>query len=151
MLRNLARLGISRTDLIDVYYKQCRSVLEMAAPAWTPGLTKTEISQLERVQKAARAIILGKKFYSYKSALRILNMETLESRRSTISLKFARKALKSEKFKEWFAMNEGSEPNMKTRAAKTKCKLKPVTYRRRRYKNSPIPYLTELLNTQSGS
>ena len=86
MLRNLARLGISRTDLIDVYYKQCRSVLEMAAPAWTPGLTKTEISQLERVQKAARAIILGKKFYSYKSALRILNMETLESRRFTIAL-----------------------------------------------------------------
>ena len=61
-VNNLARLGTSRTDLVDVYYKQCRSVLEMAAPAWTPGLTKTEISQLERVQKAACAIILGKKF-----------------------------------------------------------------------------------------
>ena len=102
ILRNLARLGTSRRDLIDVYYKQCRSVLELAAPAWTPGLIKTEISQLERVQKAACAIILGKQFYSYKAALRILNMETLESRRFTISLKFARKALKSEKFSSLF-------------------------------------------------
>ena len=148
-MRNLARLGTSRRDLIDVYYKQCRSVLELAAPAWTPGLTKTEINQLERVQKAACAIILGKQFYSYKAALRILNMETLESRRFTISLRFARKALNSEKFKEWFAMNETSDRDMKTRASKTKCKLKPVTYKRRRYKNSPIPHLTELLNNHS--
>ena len=75
----------------------CRSVLELAAPAWTPGLTKTEISQLERVQKTACGIILGGKITSYKSALKILNMETLESRREQISLKFAKRALKSEK------------------------------------------------------
>ena len=49
----MRRLGANRRDLIDVYYKQCRSVLELAAPAWTPGLTKSEINQLERVQKAA--------------------------------------------------------------------------------------------------
>ena len=99
-VNNLARLGTSRRDLVDVYYKQCRSVLELESTAWTPGLTKTEINQLERVQKAACAIILGKQFYSYKAALRILNMQTLESRRFTISLKSPKKALKSEKFKE---------------------------------------------------
>ena len=59
MLRNLARLGTARTELVDVYFKQCRSVLELAAPAWTPGLTRTEIKQLERVQKSACSIILG--------------------------------------------------------------------------------------------
>ena len=148
MLRNLSKLGTSRENLLDVYIKQCRSVLELAAPAWTPGLTKTEISQLERVQKTACGIILGGKISSYKSALKILNMETLESRREQISLKFAKRALKSEKFGQWFAFNESDEPTIKTRAYRQKPKLKPVTFRRQRYKNSPIPYLTDLLNEQ---
>ena len=100
------------------------------------------------VQKTACAIILGKKFQSYKSALKILNMETLEIRREYISLDFARKALKSEKFKQWFAMEERTEPNIRTRGYRQKPELKPVTSKRMRYKNSPIPYLTELLNSQ---
>ena len=148
ILRNLARLGMSRESLIDVYFKQCRSVLELAAPAWTPGLTKTEIYQLERVQKTACEIILQSKLQSYKSALKILNMETLEIRREQISLKFAKKAIKSEKFKQWFAMEDSTEPNIRTRGYKPNPELKPVTFKRMRYKNSPIPYLTELLNRQ---
>ena len=148
LLRNLARLGTRREDLIDVYFKQCRSVLELAAPAWTPGLTRTEINKLERVQKSACAIILGKEYQSYKSALKILNMETLERRRETISIKFANKALKSEKFKKWFSIDSTSEPNIKTRNYKPRPKLKPVTIRKTRFEKSPLPYLTELLNKQ---
>ena len=147
MLRNLARLGASRADLVDVYFKQCRSVLELAAPAWTSGLTRTEVKQLERVQRTACAIILGDAFRSYKAALKILNMETLENRREKISLKFANRALKSDKFKHWFSMNIVSEQRIQTRN-KPKLKLKPVTYQKTRYKNSPISYLTELINNQ---
>ena len=148
ILRNLARLGTSRESLIDVYFKQCRSVLELAAPAWTPGLTKTEINQFERVQKTACAIILGANYQSYKLALKTLNMDTLESRREQISIKFAKKALKSEKFNHWFTNKEDKEPNIKTRSYGTKLKLKPVTFRKMKYKNSPLPYLTDLLNQQ---
>ena len=61
-------------------------------------------------------------------------------------MKFAKRALKSEKFKHWFSIDESSEPRIKTRGYKSKPKLKPVTFRRERYKNSPIPFLTELLN-----
>ena len=61
ILRNLKRLGANRSDLVDV-------------PAWTPGLTQTEVKQLERVQKSACAIILGEHYISYKLALRKLNM-----------------------------------------------------------------------------
>ena len=106
-------MGTDRKNLIDVYFKQCRSVLELAAPAWTPGLTKTEISQLERVQKTACGIILGGRIHSYKSALKILNMETLESRREQISLKFAKRALKNEKFRKWFSIEENNETKTK--------------------------------------
>ena len=123
-------------------------MLELAAPAWTPGLTKLEIRQLERVQKSACAIILGQNYESYKTALKILEMETLEFRRQKISLTFAKKALKSEKFKQWFNNEETVEPNIKTRNFKPKPKLKPVQFRTTRYKKSPLPYLTQLLNTQ---
>ena len=146
MLRNLKKLGASKLDLIDVYYKQCRSVLELAVPAWTPGLSKTEINQLERVQKSACAIILGENYSSYKSALRNLDMDSLELRRQQICLTFGKKALKSDKFKEWFSIDEESEPVIKTRNSKPKPKLKPVTCRKKKYKKSPIPYLTDLLN-----
>ena len=148
MLRNLARLGTARTELVDVYFKQCRSVLELAAPAWTPGLTRTEIKQLERVQKSACAIILGPEYKSYRSALNILNMDTLEKRRESLSSNFGKKAVKSAKFKEWFCEEENREPYVKTRNKKQKPRFKPVTVRKARYKKSPLPYLTELLNIQ---
>ena len=147
MLRNLARLGTVKTDLVDVYFKQCRSVLELAAPAWTPGLTRTEINQLERVQKSACSIILGE-YKSYRSALKTLNMETLEKRREILSLNFGKKALKSTKFKNWFCEEENREPYVKTRNNRQKQKLKPVTWRKVLYKKSPLPYLTEILNEQ---
>ena len=51
ILRNLARLGTSRESLIDVYFKQCRSVLELAAPAWTPGLTKQKSIKLRECKR----------------------------------------------------------------------------------------------------
>ena len=75
-------------------------------------------------------------------------MDTLEQRREKISIKFAKGALKSEKFKKWFSFNDTSEQNIKTRSFKSRPRLKPVTVRKARYRNSPLPYLTELLNKQ---
>ena len=39
ILRRLKNLGADKLRLIDVYIKQVRSVLELAVPAWHPGLT----------------------------------------------------------------------------------------------------------------
>ena len=94
MLRNLKKLGASIPDLLDVYIKQCRSVLELAVPAWSPGLTVGDSNKIERVQKSAFAIILGKQYSSYRKALEQLQMETLVDRRVTLCQKFARKAYK---------------------------------------------------------
>ena len=38
MLRNLKKHGASRTDLVDVYTKQCRSILELAVPVWNSSI-----------------------------------------------------------------------------------------------------------------
>ena len=47
MLRRLKTLG----DLVDVYVKQIRCVLELAVPAWQGAITQAEELELERVQK----------------------------------------------------------------------------------------------------
>ena len=135
MLRNLKKLGAGLGDLMDVYKKQCRSVLEMAVPAWSAGLTKTESNQIERVQRSAFAIILGDEYGSYSQALRALKMETLVVRREALCLKFAQKAFNSEKFKNWFVVSESPDDDKFLFEVKT---------RTSRYRNSPLPYLTKL-------
>ena len=62
-------------------------------------------AQLERVQKSALHIILGKTYTLYEDALRALQLESLEERRESICLKFALKAEKQDKFKSWFNPN----------------------------------------------
>ena len=60
--------------------------MELAVPAWAPGLTGEEVKQLKRVQKSALAIILGDSYKSYKQALEKLEVESLESRRGKSAL-----------------------------------------------------------------
>lgn len=133
-------------ELTDVYQKQVRSVLELAVPVWQPGITMQEKYQLERVQKCALYIILGEHYTSYSKALIELNLETLEVRRKKICENFVKKAAKNPKFKHWFKLK--LEAPGKTR--KSKKHLENRFYhpqsRTSRFRNSPLPYLTELLN-----
>ena len=140
-LRRLKQLGASNKDLIDVYCKQIRSIAEFAAPVWNSSLTGEDIVKLERIQKIAFHIILGDEYYSYTSALKILGMEKLSQRRKQLCLKFAKRALKSEKFRKWF---KTSIPNLRTRNQKPK--FCDVFSRTARFEKSSISYLTRLLN-----
>ena len=114
ILRRLKPLGASATELLDVYQKQVRCIVEYASPVWTGGLTLDEVHQIERVQKTAFAIILGSGYKSYEEALMILDMETLETRRNSINLKFAKKSLSNPHFSHWFCSQTASVHNMKT-------------------------------------
>ena len=136
MLRNLKKYGACKDDLLDVYIKQCRCVLELAAPVWSAGITESESKQLERVQKAAFAIILGWKYATYSQALADLKMESLEVRRKALCASFVKKSQKHEKFQNWFQESDQL----------TETTFQPVPYRTKRYKTSPLPYLTSLLN-----
>ena len=62
LLRRLKKLGASQQALLDIYAKNVRSVLEYAAVVWHSSLTSKNTIQIERVQKAAFAIILGKQY-----------------------------------------------------------------------------------------
>jgi hypothetical protein len=134
-------MGADEDDLLDIYMKQIRSVLELAVPAWHGPITQAERNEIERVQKAAHHIVLGDKYLSYKSALKYTGLQTLESRRDKLCLKFARKSVNHPKHKQWFKLNKKA---VNTRQKQPKyCK---VVANKGRYKHSPISYLTSLLN-----
>ena len=142
MLKRLKNFGVGNTDLLDVFVKQIRSVLEMAVPAWHPGLTLSDTANIERVQRAACQVILGDKYSSYSEALQSLQLDSLAGRREALCLKFGKKAMKDAKHSNWFKFND----NLRfTRQPKDQ--LCPVVARTKRFEDSPVSYLTRLLNT----
>ena len=82
--KRLKQLRATTQDLIEVYTKQIWCVLELA--------TLAEKQDLERIKKCATHIILGKLYTSYKNALELLKLDSLEERRLNLSLKFAVKS-----------------------------------------------------------
>ena len=85
-------MGASHSDLLDVFYKQVRSIVDIA--------------KLERIQKTALHIILGENYRSYSSALKTLGVKKLSERRKQLCLKFAIQAEKHPKFYKWFKPNK---------------------------------------------
>ena len=137
--------------MLDVYHKQVRSVLELAVPVWQPALTQQEVKQIERVQRCALYIIMGDAFTSYRDALETLESENLHERRIKLCEKFAIKTVKEPRYSHWFSLNTTPPPPFKTRlgvqeAKKPPTKFNSVTTRTDRYRDSPLPYLTDVLN-----
>ena len=145
IIRRLKYLGAEQSDLVDIYTKQIRSVLELAVPVWNNGITLVEQLDIERIQKSAAHIILGAKYDSYKIALKSLGLDSLKSRRDKLCLKFTLKAEKNEKFQKWFKPAVYSNH---TRQKKFKfCEAFTI---HKRFKKSPLPYLTSILNEKYG-
>ena len=100
------------------------------------------------MQRSAFYVIHGQKYESYRNALQVLNSETLEERRVKLCKNFAKKSPKHPKYQNWFCESTEKEPFKKTRKKnwEIKSKYNHVQYRTDRFKNSPLSYLTELLN-----
>ena len=135
MLRNLKKFGAEEGHLLEVYYQPIRSIVEMACPVWSPGLTQQEIGTTERVQRtSAMAIIRAEHNSTYQEAIDYFKIGSLQSRREAICLNFAIKAFKHPRFTNWFVINDGIR---NTRS--TKDPLKIMKTRTRRFRKSPIP------------
>ena len=142
LIRRLKKFGATVEELVDLYTKYSRSILEFAVPVWHCAITAYERNSIERVQKMALHLILGERYKSYERALEMLGLETLETRRTRLCINFALKAEKNEKFKNWFKL----KPSVSTRQPSDKY-WGPVA-RTTRLQQSAIPYLTNLLNIQ---
>jgi hypothetical protein len=144
VLVRFKNLGGSRDQLVKVFQTRVRSTLEFAAPVFTSGLTQEQSRQLEMVQKKAFAIILGKDYENYESALLTLHQERLDSRRKDLSYKFALKCTKSKRHSSMFPPNPTFRPNMRHPKP-----FKEYVCHTSRYFNSAIPALARLLNKYS--
>ena len=142
-IKRLKSQGAELKDLVDIYVKQVRSILEFGVPVWNSGITQTEVIDIERVQKSFLHIALEHEYLDYQSALKTSNLETLALRRLKLCKKFAEKASKHPKHSKWFVK---TKPGLNTRSDKQTYKM-PIC-RLTRTKKGPIPYLTNLLNTK---
>ena len=109
---------------------------------WHFGLSRKNRSRLERVQKSALKVILGKRYISYSDALKKLKIKSLEDRRRSLCLKFAKQCLKVEKLKKLFKKDIKNH-----KMEKRKMDVFQVNRTKtERYKNSAIPQMQRMLN-----
>ena len=136
-------MGIDQETIIDFYTKECRSILEYATPVWTSGLTKKLSAKIERVQKVALSIATGHYSYgntNYIEQCQLLGVEPLFICREKLNRKFALKTARNSRHIDLFQLN------MSTHLTRNFVRYREPVCRTARYRNSPLPYLTRLLN-----
>ena len=145
LLHAASQFTTKTSDLKIIYMAFIRSKLEQSSVVWHSSLTEDNRRDLERVQKAAVKIILRRSYTDYEEALKILNLESLDQRRSRLCLKFAKNCLKNEKMKKLFPLASKNH-NMDTRL---KEKFKVNKAHSERYKKSAVPFMQNLLNQEA--
>ena len=129
-----SRIHKCQNDLKDTYLTFIRSVLEQSAVVWHSSLTQKNRQDLERVQKAAVRVIMGRNYTTYKNGLIVLKLDTLEKRRELLCLRFAKNCIKTEKVKDLFPLNN-SKHGMKMRKVKKYKTNKQNTNRLKKLRN----------------
>ena len=122
--------------------KEIRPLAEHGAVIWSSGLTKSQINDLEKIQKVAFKIILEDSYLSYEVACTLLNVSALNFRRTQLCTTFALKLFSSPRCTEYFTP---AHVVSKTRSKhhqlveEKKCNTK-------RYFNAPHNFLARLVN-----
>ena len=143
LLRKVASFTNSIQELRNIDILYVRSILEQSCVVWHSSLTEENKQNLERVQKSAIKIMLGKRYKDYESALVLVDLENLSERREQLCLKFAKKCLENKKTENLFPLNKNTH-NMKSRMTE---KFKVKFAHTERLKQSSIPYMQRLLNS----
>ena len=129
-------------DLKIIYLSYVRSLLEQSSVLWGSSLSEENKSDLERVQKNACRIILGKNYTSYEESLHLIGIETLEERRKKLALKFGQNCIDNNKTRKLFPLRKKVH-RLKTRKEE---KFKILKSKKKRLQTSTIPFLRKLLN-----
>ena len=131
-------LDLTSAQMLDIYSKEVRSILEMSVPVWHAGLTRKQSACIKRVQKLAFRIILGQQYKTYGNALNILKVQTLKERRLELCKKFALKNFKSE-----FSFFQPRQCQVKNRS---KAIVQVYRCDSASFEKSSLPFLSKLLN-----
>ena len=142
LLRKVASFGTSREEKKNIYILYIRSILEQSCVVWNNSLTAENCQDLERIQKTAVRIILGKQFENYEEALEKIDLQPLNVRRNELCLKFAKQCLKNPKTRDMFPTKEKIH-EMELRDEE---KFVVNHANTERMKKSAIPFMQRLLN-----
>ena len=140
ILRRLAEFGVSTKDLIMTYIERIRIMVEPHVALWSFSINESLVKAIEKVQKVACFIILGKRSTpSYSRNLSMLNLEPLERRREILCKNFASKVFKHPVHNHMFTLTKGQN----TRSG-SKVVIPPIKHAR--YRKSSIPSLAKIIN-----
>ena len=142
LLRKVASFTTNKQDILVIYKTFVRGALEQSCTVWHSSLTKEQQSDLERVQKSALKVIMGKNYQSYENACESLNIEDLSTRRTRLCLQFAKKCLYNNKIETPFPRSSRKSKIATRHQEKYKVKFA----RTERLRKSAIPYMQKLLN-----
>ena len=144
LLRRMMNLGLDHETILDVYFKEIRSVLEYGAVVFHSGLTNRLSCDIENVQKLVLHLLsnyLGLQF-SYSEACIYFMAEPLSLRRISLCENFIRRNRKSDNC----LFNKLSNTH-NTRGSHTK--FREYKCNSARFYNSPLVYLTRMANQTS--
>ena len=144
-LHRAAKFTNNVKDLKQIYMLQIRSKLEQSAVVWHSSLTRKNISDLERVQKSALKLILKERYVSYKNALNVIGIDSLEQRREKLCLKFAKACVRHEKLSDLFPKNK--KGHLMSKRGKELFLVKRA--KTERLKKSSIISMQKLLNNEA--
>ena len=147
LLHKLVSFSVPIDDLINIYVLYVRSILEQSCQVWHSSLTLENANDLERIQKNALKIILQDEYENYSNALSLSGLKSLIEIRKELCMRFAKACLKNQQTNSMFPLNPISNSyDIHTRHREkflvTKCNTT-------RLKNSAIPYMQSLLNTEN--
>ena len=73
----MLKIGFNKDELSVVYKGYVRPLLEYGDVVWNSMLTNVQVHTLEKMQKRACKIMLGKNYNSYKDAANECEIKTL--------------------------------------------------------------------------
>ena len=137
------QLGLDYETILDVYFKEIRSILEYGAVIFHSSLTRKQARTVENVQKLVLRMLsqyLEIKF-SYSEATIFFCTEQLESRRQDLCKTFIKRNRNNPRFNSMFEQvrhTHNVRPNTR--------KIRENQARTKRYYSSPLVFLRRLAN-----
>ena len=140
-LRRMKVLGVDSFTMVDFYLKEVRVHLELAVPVWHSGLTKKQSADIERVQRVAVSVLLSD--IPYGQACATLGIKPLSITRLELCGWFAKMTASdlSNKHSEIFKLKTEIHETRSDQA-----KYREHFCCKKRFYNSPLPFLTRTLN-----
>ena len=140
VLRRMKSLKMDIFTIMDYYMKEVRVHLELAVPVWHSGLTLKLSADIERVQRVAVSILLGRTDFDYGPSCALLGLKPLYVRIQELCERFARKTASPDcRHNDLFQIQNSGYNTRGEFYREHFC-------RTNRFYKSALPYLTRTLN-----